>query len=251
MISNSEFRTRLKDGEKLVGTFVKTPHPAIIEILATVGLDFLVLDAEHAPIGREGVDLAVLAARAAGIPLIVRVPVASVEWVQTVLDSGAAGIMVPRVGSAAEATAIAVLFGFGQNGRGFSPSTRAAGFGQRTIAEHLARAREDVVLVVQIEDPFGVEAAAAIAAVPGVDCLFVGPVDLAVANGATDPNDPDIVVQCDRVIAAAKAAGKAGGMFVANSRNAARWLANGARFFVVGTDQGFLKAGAAAALKQQ
>ena len=244
---NSAFRARLKRGDRCVGTFVKTAHPAVIEILGVAGFDFLILDAEHAPIGREGVDHCVLAARAAGITLLVRVPAPTVEWIQTVLDCGAAGVMVPRVSNVAEASRIAASVGYGPGGRGFSPSTRAAGYGQRSIKTHLELAREDTVLVIQIEDPQGVANANSIAGVPGVDCLFVGPVDLAVANGLTDPVDAEIMTQCDSVVREAVASGAAAGVFVPNIRSAARWEEGGARFLVVGTDQSFLKSGAAAA----
>ena len=218
MSLNASFRARLLSGDRLLGTFVKTPVPAVIEILGQSGLDFLVLDAEHVAMGRETVDLCLLAARAASIPMLVRVPVASPEWIGTVLDSG------------------------------FSPSTPAAGYGRRSVAEHLERAGGETVLVCQIEDPEAARAAGAIARVPGVDCLFVGPVDLAVACGKTSPADSDVVALCRQVLGSADDGGARTGMFVGSAGQIPGWADAGASLFVVATDQAFLKVGAAVAL---
>ena len=198
MSLNASFRARLLSGDRLLGTFVKTPVPAVIEILGQSGLDFLVLDAEHVAMGRETVDLCLLAARAASIPMLVRVP--------------------------------------------------AAGYGRRSVAEHLERAGGETVLVCQIEDPEAARAAGAIARVPGVDCLFVGPVDLAVACGKTSPADSDVVALCRQVLGSADDGGARTGMFVGSAGQIPGWADAGASLFVVATDQAFLKVGAAVAL---
>ncbi|WP_018699255.1 HpcH/HpaI aldolase family protein [Amorphus coralli] len=245
---NAAFRRRLVGGERIIGTFVKTPSPAVVEILGRAGFDVLVLDAEHTAMGRETVDLCLLAARAAGIAMLVRVPVASPEWIGSVLDSGAAGIMAPHVTSVADAERIATAMRYGPGGRGFSPSVPAAGYGARGIAGHLERAAEEAVFVCQIEDPDAAAAASEIASVDGVDALFVGPVDLAVACGRTDPRDPEIAALASRVLSVAAEGHARTGMFVGSMKEAAVWDRDGATLFVVGTDQAFLKAGAGAAL---
>lgn len=248
MDTNAAFRRRLVGGERIVGTFVKTPSPPVIEIIGRAGFDFLVLDAEHTAMGRETVDLCLLAARAAVIPMLVRVPVASPEWISTGLDAGAAGIMAPHVDSAAEAGRIAAAMRYGTGGRGFSPSVPAAGYGARSIADHLEQAAQETVLICQIEDPDAAETACEIAAVDGVDALFVGPVDLAVACGRTDPRDPDVVDLTSRVLDVAGDGNARTGLFVGAMAQTARWEEDGATVFVAGTDQAFLKAGARAAL---
>jgi len=247
MQGNAAFAARLRSGERLLGTFVKTPSPAVIEILGSVGLDFLVLDAEHAALGREAIDLMMLAARAAGIPAIVRVPVASPEWTMTVLDSGAAGVMAPHVHSPGQAAEIAAAMRFGRGGRGFSPSTPAAGYGRRSVAEHLEFSAKETVLVCQIEDPDGAAAASEIASVSGVDGLFVGPVDLGVACGLA-AGSPELAELCRKIVAVASKEGARTGMFVGSAKETAAWEEAGGSFFLVKTDQAFLRAGAAAAL---
>ncbi|MBZ8132433.1 HpcH/HpaI aldolase/citrate lyase family protein [Afifella sp. IM 167] len=247
MERNAAFAARLRKGERLVGTFVKTPSPAVVEILGSVGLDFLVLDAEHAALGREAIDLCLLAARAAGIPTIVRVPVATPEWTMTALDCGAAGVMAPHVHSREQALSIAAAMRFGRNGRGFSPSTPAAGYGRRSVAEHLERSADETVLVCQIEDPDGAAAAQDIAALPGVDGLFVGPVDLGVACGL-EPGSSELSDLCRKIVSVASQEGARTGMFLGSAREVPAWEEAGASFFLVKTDQAFLRAGAAAAL---
>lgn len=245
---NKEFCSRLRRRDSMTGTFVKLHDPAVIEILAHTGLDFVVLDAEHAPLGRQQIATLLLAATAARLPAIVRVPEATKTWVSTALDCGAAGIMVPHVSTATEAARLADLMQFGRNGRGFSPSTRAAEFGQRGIAKHLAMQPEETCLICQIEDPQGARNAADIAAIDGIDCLFVGPVDLAVSIGQPDVSNDQVAVLCNQVVSSAVTAEKAAGMFSASSAAARSWQETGVSVSVVGTDQSFLKTGAQTAL---
>mgnify|MGYP002173392884 CR=1 FL=1 len=94
MTVNSEFKKKLIAKEPLLGTFIKTPHPIIIEIMANAGFDFLVLDAEHAPFDRTTIDMMKIAGRAENCPIIVRVPHSTPEWVLTSLDAGADGSTV-------------------------------------------------------------------------------------------------------------------------------------------------------------
>lgn len=246
MRHNAEFKRRLRAGEPLYGAFVKTPHPTVVELLGQEGFDFLVLDAEHAPFERASIDMALLAARAVGCPTLVRPPAHREEWIMASLDAGAAGILAPRVSSAAAAETLAALMRYQGGDRGFSPSPRAAEYGRRGIAGHLAHAPEETTLICQIEDRAGVEAAAAIAAVEGVDGLFVGPVDLAVSCGFDTPAAEEVVAMCRRVIAAAPGAS---GLFTDAKASAERWRALGATLFVLASDQAFLRHGAAAALR--
>ena len=232
----------------MTGTFVKLHDPAVIEILAHGGLDFVVLDAEHAPLGRQQIATLLLAATAARLPAIVRVPEATKTWVSTALDCGAAGIMVPHVSTVTEAARLAELMQFGRNGRGFSPSTRAAEFGQRGIAKHLEMQPQETCLICQIEDPEGAQNAEDIAAIDGVDCLFVGPVDLAVSIDQIDVSSEAVVSLCEQIVDSAVTAKKAAGMFSASSAAALSWQEKGVSLSVVGTDQSFLKTGVAAAL---
>lgn len=247
-IVRESFARRLRAGEALVGTFVKSRDPATVELLGTAGFDLLILDAEHAPMGRADIGLLLMAARAAGIAALVRVPTEE-PWIATALDAGAAGVMVPQVRDADHARGLVEAVRFAPGGSlGFSPSTAAGEYGRRGITGHLKQQPKETVLVCQIEDPQAVSDAAEIAAVPGVDALLVGPVDLAVSVGDTDPQAATIQTMCRNVITTAAEADCAGGLFLGSPQTAAEWLTVGASLFVIGTDQGFVSQGARAAL---
>ena len=245
---NAAFRRRLTAGETVVGTFVKTPHPSVVEILGRSGLDFLVLDAEHAPFDRSTIDLCLMAGQACGCPVLVRVPAATPEWIMSSLDCGAAGIMAPHVSSAEEAEAVVRVMHHKGGERGFSPSPRAGEYGRRTIAAHLDLAPGEIVLVCQIEDRDGVETAASIAAVDGVDALFIGPVDLSVSLGVASAADEQVLDLCRRTMKASGSNARSG-LFVPNADGISGWQGHGATVFVSGSDQSFLRSGASALCK--
>jgi 2-keto-3-deoxy-L-rhamnonate aldolase RhmA len=122
-----------------LGTFVKTNSVHVVEILAQSPLDFVVVDAEHAPFDRAAVDLLVLAGRAAGIPVMVRVPDMAPATILSVLDVGAAGLLVPHVDTAAQARELVALTRCRGGSRGFSSSTRQYAAQSPSIAECPAR----------------------------------------------------------------------------------------------------------------
>jgi len=185
-LSKMSLKQRMAKGERLVGTFVKTPAYEVIEVLALSGLDYIVLDAEHAPFDRARLDQCLAMARALNFPALVRIPNALPSSILQALDSGAVGVVVPHVDTVEKAAQISKSARFGHGGRGFAGSTRWAGFATRTMDEVLALSDAETVVVVQIEEPEGVEAADEIAAVEGIDALFAGPADLAVCYGTTD-----------------------------------------------------------------
>lgn len=246
--TNEKFCERVRERAYFKGTFTKISDPSVIEMLAAFGLDFVVIDAEHSPLGRREINSLLIAASAASLPAVVRIPEKSRYWISSVLDCGAVGIMAPHVSTVEEAEQIAAMMVFGEGGRGFSPSTRAAEYGSRGIAVHLEKQPHETILICQIEDANGARNARAIGMVPGVDCLFVGPVDLAVSMGRTSSEDDDTIALCEQVVTEAKHADTASGIFVPNLVKADNWQDKGASLLVIGTDQGFLRAGAAAAL---
>jgi 2-keto-3-deoxy-L-rhamnonate aldolase RhmA len=242
------FGARLRAGARLCGTFVKVPEVSVIEVLAQTSLDFLCLDAEHAPFDRARMDLCLAMARALDMPALVRVGAALPADILQALDSGAVGVVVPHVDSLAKAEAVARAAHFGRGGRGFAGSTRWAGFASRAMADVLAQDAETVVIA-QIEEPEGVEAASAIAALPGIDALFAGPADLTVGYGETALGSAALAAALARIGEAARGAGKAYATWVPDAAAAAAWSAQGMTVFVVGSDHAFLKAGVAAGLR--
>jgi 2-keto-3-deoxy-L-rhamnonate aldolase RhmA len=240
----SQFRNRVRTGEFTLGTFVKTPHPAVFEVLGASTLDCLCIDAEHAPFGRGELDVAILAARSLDMPTLVRVPDATPSQCLNALDLGATGVIVPHVVSAAAAMAAVAACRYGPRGRGYAGSTRAAGYGTRTLTENLSRADREVTLVAQIEDADALEEIDAIAAIEGIDALFVGRMDLTVSLGAGSPDDPVVRVAVERICAAASRAGRAFGMFTPTVAESRHYAAQGASLFLLQSDQSWLQQGA-------
>lgn len=243
MSVNADFKTRLVARETLLGAFFKTPQPILIEIMARAGFDFLVVDAEHAPFGREAIDTLMIAGRAAGLPLIVRVPARGADWIGFVLDMGAAGIMVPHVNTVEEAEALVRAVRYGPGGRGFAGTTRAAEYAGRGLAAHLASPADEVSLICQIEEPEGAANAAEIAGVEGVDALFVGRADLAVSSGLNDFFAPEVLEETRKILAVP---GAATGLYSAPAEELGPFAEAGASLFVVGSEHTLIAQGGAA-----
>ena len=237
-------KERLAKGDTVVGTFVKTPSPIVAEVLSLTSLDCLCLDAEHALFDRGSLDSCIQSARAGGMDVLVRVPSARPEHLLQALDSGATGVLVPHVRSAAEAEGLVKAAHFGAGGRGYAGSTRAAGYTSTPMVEHRKASAATTVVIAQIEDPEAVEQVEAIAAVVGLDALFVGRVDLTVAYEAESQDAAPVLAAVERICAAGRSAGKPVGMFLARVDDVPYWRAQGASFFLLGSDHAFLLAGA-------
>ncbi len=244
------FKEKLAAGEMLVGSFVKTPAPIIVEVLSMTALDCLCLDAEHAPFDRGTLDSCIFAARAAGKDVLVRVPSAAPEHILNALDCGATGVLVPHVRSADEARAAVRASHYGAGGRGYAGSSRAAGYTSLSMAAHQAASAARNVVILQIEDPEAIDCIDDIAAVPGVDALFVGRADLTVAYGAQSQDDARVVAAVEKVCDAGGKHGRPVGMFLARVEDAPAWHARGACLFLLGSDHGFLLSGAADLLRR-
>jgi staphyloferrin B biosynthesis citrate synthase len=239
-------KSRLAGGEMLLGTFVKTPHPHIVEVLTTSGLDLLCLDAEHAPFDRRDLDGCIMAARAGALPVLARPAAATAEHILNALDCGADGVLVPHVRSAAEARAVAAAGHYGPGGRGYAGSSRSAGYGAIGIPAHLANSANRTCVIAQIEDVEALQEIDAIAAVGGLDALFIGRIDLTIALGCTDPDDAKVIAACDAIIAACVAARRPVGIFTSRPSDVEQWRAKGVSLFLLGSDHGFVRDGARA-----
>lgn len=246
----ARFKAQLRARESLLGAFVKTPHPAVVEVLATSGLDCLCLDAEHAPFDRRDLDLGLMAAWAGGLPALVRLPSGAAHEGLNVLDLGAAGIVVPHVFGGEQAAAVARAAHYATDGqvggRGYAGATRSTAFAAPSIAGRLVEAAAETAVVVQIEDVDALEQVEAIASAPGVDAVFVGRIDLTVALGETDPKAPRVLAAVEDVTRRALSCGAAVGMFTGDLSEVPRWRALGVSLFLLGSDQGFLRSGAQA-----
>lgn len=236
------FRQRLAAKETLVGTFLKTPTSHGTEIIGALGFDFVIVDQEHSPFDRASIDMALLAARACNIPALVRV--SGPESILSVLDSGATGVLVPHVINADYARTVANLCRY-RGSRGFATSTRAGGYTAVPMWKHIQKSDDEIVVVAQIEDPPALEHLDAIAAVDGIDSLFIGRGDLTAAFADQSKDPPKVRDASERTAAAALKAGKAVSVYTGGGPETT-WLQSlGASMFVLSSDQGFLRQGAA------
>jgi 2-keto-3-deoxy-L-rhamnonate aldolase RhmA len=243
----SSLKARIAAGEPLFGTFLKTPSPVIVEVLAHCGLDLICIDAEHAPFDRLTIDACLMAARGARVPVLVRTMSAAPEHVLNALDCGADGVLLPHIRNAQEAAEAAKAAHYGCGGRGYAGSSRAGGYGTRSMAEHLQASAAGTVVIAQIEDVEALSDIDAIAEVAGIDMLFIGRMDLTVALGASSADAPEVIAAVEKICDAGRAASRPVGMFVPRNLDVPRWRAAGATLFLQGSDHSFMRAGAVAA----
>ncbi|MCD1633354.1 aldolase [Martelella mediterranea] len=236
------FRHRVLGGDRLFGTFLKTPTTHAAEILAQEGYDFVVIDEEHAPFNPETTDRILMACHHAGIAGVVRV--SRIEDILRVLDSGADGVLVPHVDSAERAKAVVASARYRGGARGFSNTTRAGRYGSIAMAEHIAAQDNGVAVIAMIEDRSAIGRLDEIAAVEGVDAFFIGRGDLTVAFEAESQAAAEVVGAVEAITAAAARAGRK--VFVmSGAPDDARTLSDqGATGFIMASDQGFLRQGA-------
>jgi len=199
--------------ELLAGTFLNLGSPTAIEIAADTGFDWLLIDLEHGSGTEADLRNMLLACRGCSAAPIVRIRSIDADMVKFVMDSGAAGIMFPYVSSVEEARRAVDCMKYPPLGsRGVAGAIRATNFG-RDWKQYFEEANDNSLVVVQIETPEAVEAAADIAAIDGVDVLFVGPLDLSVNLGCPgDFSPPHFVEALQKVVAACNDNGKTAGI---------------------------------------
>ncbi len=240
------FRTRLRAGEAMMGTFLKTPSAIVCEVLGLTPLACVCIDAEHAPFGRMEIDACVAAFRAADMPTLVRVQTGNAGEILGALDCGATGVVLPHVVSGAQAAELARAAHYGPGGRGYAGSSRAARYTTKPMAEHIRDSAARTTVIAQIEDAEALPNLDAIAAVENIDCLFVGRMDLTVSLGAASAQDARVIEAVEQICAAGRRHSKAVGMFFPPGEDCAMWQKKGATFFLLGSDQQFLLDGARA-----
>ena len=237
----SLLRNKLRSGV-CTGIFSKTLDSAFVEAAGHAGLDFIILDTEHGPSGWETIHNHVRAARMTMMAPVVRVNGLDPHAIGAALDSGADGVQVPNITTAAQASdvvAAARFYPIGQ--RGVCRFVRAARFGETDKASYFA-AENDKLLILQVEGLEGVENIDAILAVPGFDVLFVGPYDLSQSAGRPGEVDsPEVRALIDRITAATAAAGKILGIFCDTPEALSRYRALGVPYLSYSVDISFFR----------
>ncbi len=245
---NPTFREALSEASRpLAGIWVCSGSPLVAEICAGAGLDWVLIDMEHSPIGLESVVGQLQAVAAYPVTPVVRVPIGDVVTIKQVLDLGAQNLLVPMVSSVDEARAAVAAVRYPPRGRRGVGSALARSARWNRVDDYLANADAHVSLFVQIETAEGVDAAAGIAAVEGVDGVFVGPSDLAASMGLLgEQTHPDVMAAVRRTFDAVRGAGKPVGVNAFDPAVAQSYVDAGATFVLVGADVAILARGSEA-----
>lgn len=240
----NSFKRGLREGRQQIGLWNSIPGQVAAEMLAGTGFDWITIDTEHSLTDIPDV-LGMLQAMAPfPVSPVVRPQSQDPVLIKRLLDFGAQTLMIPYVQSAAEAKALVAAMRYAPRGfRGVAGGTRASGFGQ--VADYMARAEEELCLIVQIETHEAVAAIEDIAAVDGVDALFIGPADLAASLGHPgNQAHPDVAATIESAIKRIVAAGKPAGILTVDQDFARRCIGWGTRFTAVGVDLWLLSAAA-------
>ena len=204
-------KEKLKDGRPLIGTFVGLGHPDVTETLSRIGYDWLVLDAEHAPLSMEIMQGMMQAMNGTECTPIVRPPWNDMVAIKQVLDIGAHGVLVPWVNTKEDAEYAVRACKYPPEGlRGCGPR-RASLFDPA----YLKTANEELLIIAQIETREAVRNLDDIIGVDGIDACYIGPMDLSLSYGLESPqfDNPEFLEAFDKVLAAAKKWGKPVGMY--------------------------------------
>lgn len=237
-------REQLKSGG-LLGMWVALAAPPLVESLGGTGYDLLVVDAEHAAFDLRELDGVIRAADIANLPALVRIPEVGPD-IGRILDLGAAGVIVPRIDTPAQAAEVVSRCRFPPEGSRGAGVGRSGDYGM-SMGPYLAQANQHLLAIVQIETRAGLEAVEEIAATPGLDGLCIGPLDLSLAIGAPIGSEPHAAA-VRRIIAAAEAAGIAAVNVVFDETHVVAAEQAGAKLVIFGMDRVFAVNGARAAV---
>ena len=244
---------RLKAGETVYTGWCGLPYPIVAELIGREGFPAVTLDGQHGLWDTATIAAGIAAVRQGGAAPVVRVPVGDFAAVSRALDFGAEGIIAPMINTQADARAFAAAAKFPPVGeRSWGPHRAMALGGVTDQNVYLAEANKLTVTLAMVETRTALANLDAVAGTPGIDGLFLGPSDLSIAlsdGRSLDPLSKDVETEIDRIIAAARKAGKIPGAFCHNADRAVALAKRGMRFLAVSSDMGFLRAGTAAQIK--
>ncbi|MBZ9716055.1 4-hydroxy-2-oxoheptanedioate aldolase [Deinococcus multiflagellatus] len=231
------FKTALVRGDRLIGLWLALADPYSAELCAGAGFDWLLIDGEHAPNDVRSTLAGLQAVAPYPTHALVRPPIGSAVLIKQLLDIGAQTLVVPMVDTAEQARDLVAATRYPPRGvRGVGAAlARASRFGRD--AAYLRAADEGVCLIVQVESAAGLAALDEIAAVDGVNGVFIGPADLAASLGHLgQPGHPEVQVAIQQAAIRIRAAGKAAGILSTDEAVARTYLEWGYTFVAVGTD---------------
>jgi len=237
------FKRALKANKLQIGLWCSLSSHYATELVAGSGFDWILLDTEHSPNDLESVLQQLQAAAPYPTHAVVRVPWNDMVTIKRYLDVGAQSLLIPYVQNADEAKAAVAHVRYPPAGvRGVAGATRATRFGR--VKDYAKRAHEEICVLVQVETQTALDNLERIAAVEGVDGVFIGPADLHASLGYTgETSNPKVMPVIDDAIRRIRKAGKAPGILTGVEADAKRWIDCGGLFVAVGADTGVLARG--------
>jgi len=229
-------KQKLSAGETVLGLFIGSDSPDLVEIFAYAGVDFVMIDGEHGSIDAHNVENMVRAAEATGITPLARVTQHTKQTILRFLDAGALGVMIPWCQTAAEAReAVRSVKYYPEGNRGLA-GTRASGFGlPMPLSEYVPVANAETMVIAQIETVETLDALPEILQVPGIDVFFIGPTDLSQSMGYPGRvQEPAVQAAIERTIAQILAAGKHAGIQTQNAEDLKLNRDRGVQFLTAG-----------------
>ena len=237
---------KTRKGQRTTGSFLDTGSAASAECMAAAGLDYFIMDLEHSPYGISEAVECIRAAEGRGISPLVRIPEISRAYILKLLDAGAEGIVIPAVRTLEEAERIVEYGKYPPLGsRGYCP-TRVNGFGsgpelEDGLLSYLSRKNRELMLIPQCETAECLEAIDEVAALDGIDGIFIGPFDLSIAMGIPgDFSNPEFKKAIKRIKDAVHRAGKPVFIFCPDTETALVRAGEGYDSLTVSLDTGFL-----------
>ncbi len=232
----------LEEGKTVFGPFCKILDPAVVELAALAGFDFVIIDMEHGPYSLETVQQMLRAAEARGITAVVRVTENSETSILRVLDIGAQCIQVPQIATPKDAQKVVKSAMFHPKGeRGMCRYVRAGEYTAIDKAEHFGRANENIVTIIHIEGVSGLENLPSILENDGIDVIFLGPYDLSQSCGVPGQvHHEKVVKRMEEAVVLAKKSGKVVGTFVETVEDAKKWEKTGVQYISYAVDTGII-----------
>lgn len=248
--TSNALKAKLAAGGTVLGVWSILPSPVVAEIMGLSGFDFAILDMEHGIFDMASLDACVRAVEVAGAVPLVRIPGMNASAAQWALDLGAHGIVVPQLRDARDAAAVVAMAKYAPMGhRGYNPFTRAANYANPADNRSGKLDNAFSLTCVIVESESALADLDAICKTRGVDVIYIGIYDLAVALGCDgDTRHPRVVEVVETAIARIRAAGKAAGMMVRNAADIDKALSLDANFLVYGVDTFLIREAAVAAV---
>lgn len=230
-------KSKLAKGEPALGVFVTFPSPDVVEMCGYMGFDFVLLDAEHAPMNVESAAHLLRAAECAGITPIISVPSSSPQTIGRYLDIGAMGIQVPQVNDRDEAEAIVKAVKYYPLGQRGMARPRAGHYGiLESVPDYVTQANKETMVIASIENIEGVMHLPHILDTEGIDVFLIGPHDLSQSLGMPGQvGTPLVKSAIDTIVTQVRGAGRAVGIFAPDAASARAYIAKGAQYVITGS----------------